>query len=282
MVDKWTTSDDKLTWTFTLRDGLELHDGTPVTSEDVVPSLKRWAVRDPLGQMLWTKVAEIKALDPKTFQIQLKAPTGIMLQALGKPSGNAFIMPKKRGRDRSLQADRGLHRLRALHLREGRMEARRQDGLRQEPQVQAAVGAAFGPGRRQDRQGRPGRMGGDVRSADGDERAAQGRDRHDRNAAARPLQGHGGRSQHQAGQPQQVGQPVHLPLQPALQAVRQSQDPPGRALRLQPEGLSRRRDRRSQVVQDLQGDVHVRHALRELQGLRGQVRIPTSTRPRSS
>src|SRR5437879_5440359 len=95
MVDTWTVSPDKLTWTFTLRDGLEFHDGTPVTSEDVVPSLKRWAVRLPLGQLLWTKVAEIKALDPKTFQIQLKAPTGIMLQALGQPSGNPFIMPKK-------------------------------------------------------------------------------------------------------------------------------------------------------------------------------------------
>jgi peptide/nickel transport system substrate-binding protein len=95
MVDKWTTSDDKLTWTFTLRDGLEFHDGNPVTSEDVIPSLKRWAVRDPLGQALFSKVADIKALDPKTFQITLKAPTGIMLQALGKPSGNAFIMPKK-------------------------------------------------------------------------------------------------------------------------------------------------------------------------------------------
>ena len=96
MVDKWTTSDDKLTWTFTLRDGLEWHDGTPVTSEDVVPSLKRWAVRDPLGQVLWTKVNEIKAVDPKTFQILLKAPTGIMLEALGKPSSNVpFIMPKR-------------------------------------------------------------------------------------------------------------------------------------------------------------------------------------------
>src|SRR6266446_4419817 len=95
MVDTWTVSPDKLIWTFTLRDGLEFHDGTPVTSEDVVPSLKRWAVRLPLGQLLWTKVAEIKALDPKTFQIQLKAPTGIMLQALGQPSGNPFIMPKK-------------------------------------------------------------------------------------------------------------------------------------------------------------------------------------------
>src|ERR1700682_6825533 len=85
MVDKWTTSDDKLTWTFSLRDGLEWHDGTPVTAEDVVPSLKRWSVRDPVGQILWTKVAEIKALDRQTFQIQLKSPTGIMLEALGKP-----------------------------------------------------------------------------------------------------------------------------------------------------------------------------------------------------
>src|SRR5437868_3996987 len=95
MVDTWTVSPDKLTWTFTLRDGLEFHDGTPVTSEDVVPSLRRWAVRLPLGQLLWTKVDDIKALDPKTFQIRLKAPTGIMLQALGQPSGNPFIMPKR-------------------------------------------------------------------------------------------------------------------------------------------------------------------------------------------
>ena len=187
MVDKWTTSDDKLTWTFTLRDGLEFHDGTPVTAEDVVPSLKRWAVRDPLGQLLWTKVAEVKAVDPKTFQIQLKAPTGIMLQALGKPSGTAFIMPKKVAETDPVQADRGLHRLRPVHLREERMEARRQDGLRQEPQVQAARRAALGPGRRQDRQGRSRRMGGDPRPADGDQRPAQGRDRHDRDAAARPA-----------------------------------------------------------------------------------------------
>ena len=200
----------------------------------------------------------------------------------GQAVGQRLHHAQARRRDRPLQADRGLHRLRPVHLREGRVEARRQDGLRQEPQVQAARRAALGPGRRQDRQGRPGRMGGDARPADGDERALEGRDRHHRDAAARPLQGHGGRSQHQAGQPQQVGQPVHLPLQPALQAVRQSQDPPGRALRLQPEGLPRRRDRRSQVLQDLQGDVHVRHAASPASRASRTSSIPTSPRPRSS
>src|SRR6185369_12123409 len=41
MVESWNTSPDGLIWTFTLRDGLEWHDGTPVTSEDCVASLKR-------------------------------------------------------------------------------------------------------------------------------------------------------------------------------------------------------------------------------------------------
>ncbi|MBN4668318.1 ABC transporter substrate-binding protein, partial [Pandoraea nosoerga] len=48
----WKVSDDKLTYTFTLRDGLKWHDGTPVTAEDCVASLKRWAKVDGMGQKL--------------------------------------------------------------------------------------------------------------------------------------------------------------------------------------------------------------------------------------
>lgn len=43
MVDSYKVSDDKLTYTFTLRDGLQWHDGTPVTAADCVQSIKRWA-----------------------------------------------------------------------------------------------------------------------------------------------------------------------------------------------------------------------------------------------
>jgi len=42
----WKVSDDKLTYTFTLRDGLKWHDGAPVTAEDCVASLKRWGRND--------------------------------------------------------------------------------------------------------------------------------------------------------------------------------------------------------------------------------------------
>ncbi len=96
MVDKYETSPDQLTWTFTLRDGLEWHDGKPVTAEDCVASLKRWAARDSMGQQLMTFVAEMKVVDAKTFQILLKQPFGPMLDVLGKPSSTVpFMMPKR-------------------------------------------------------------------------------------------------------------------------------------------------------------------------------------------
>ena len=96
MVDTWTTSADGLTWTFKLRDGLEWHDGTPVTAEDCVASLKRWSARDSMGQKLATMLAEYKIVDPKTFQIVLKEKFGPLLDAIGKPSVVVpFMMPKK-------------------------------------------------------------------------------------------------------------------------------------------------------------------------------------------
>lgn len=42
MLENWQVSDDRLTWTFRLRPGLEWHDGTPVTAEDCIASLRRW------------------------------------------------------------------------------------------------------------------------------------------------------------------------------------------------------------------------------------------------
>ena len=96
MVDRYTTSPDNLTWTFTLRDGLLFHDDKPVTSEDVVASIKRWSQKDSLGQKLFTFVKDFEPVDAKTFRMTLNSPTGLVLLALGKPSSNVpFIMPKR-------------------------------------------------------------------------------------------------------------------------------------------------------------------------------------------
>src|SRR4051812_8486016 len=92
----WAISDDKLTYTFTLRDGLKWHDGTPVTADDCVASLKRWGKVDTLGSKLMEFTAGIEATDARTFTLKLKEPYGLVLESLGKPSSTVpFMMPKR-------------------------------------------------------------------------------------------------------------------------------------------------------------------------------------------
>ncbi len=50
MVGDYSSSADKLFYTFTLRDGLRFHDGQPVRGADCVASLRRWMARDSVGQ----------------------------------------------------------------------------------------------------------------------------------------------------------------------------------------------------------------------------------------
>jgi peptide/nickel transport system substrate-binding protein len=89
-------SDDKLTYTFTLRDGLKWHDGAPVTAEDCVASLKRWGRNDNMGQKLMDFTASIEPIDAKSFALKLKEPYGLVLESIGKPSSyTPFMMPKR-------------------------------------------------------------------------------------------------------------------------------------------------------------------------------------------
>ncbi len=94
MVDSHSVSDDRLTYTFTLRPGLTFHDGQPVTSADVVASLRRWMTKITAGQFLAKYTGAVEAVDARTFRIVLKEPFGMVLDALGNPS-TAFIMPER-------------------------------------------------------------------------------------------------------------------------------------------------------------------------------------------
>ncbi len=96
MVESWEVSDDNLTWTFTLRDGLTFHDGEPVRPADVIASLERWGKRDGMGQQLFTAVEDFEIVDDKTFVMNLGKPYGLVLESIGKISSNVpFIMPER-------------------------------------------------------------------------------------------------------------------------------------------------------------------------------------------
>ena len=96
MLQGWQVSDDGLTWTFTLRDGLKWHDGKPVTAEDCVASINRWGNRDSTGRRLLAATKSLTATGEKTFVLTLAQPFGLVLDALAKPSVHTpFMMPAR-------------------------------------------------------------------------------------------------------------------------------------------------------------------------------------------
>ena len=92
MVKNWSTSEDKLSWRFTLRPGLRFHDGQRVTTADVIPSLQRWMLRDVVGQKLAASVGGMVALDADSFEIRLTRPYPALLFSLGSGIGQVPII----------------------------------------------------------------------------------------------------------------------------------------------------------------------------------------------
>lgn len=96
MVDTWTTSDDKKTWTFKLRPDLKFSDGTPVKAADAVASLKRWQARDNIGHAMTRAGGQWSVVSDDTFKLSLEQPFGLVLDGLAKVSSYpAFIMPER-------------------------------------------------------------------------------------------------------------------------------------------------------------------------------------------
>lgn len=92
----WTVSDDGLTYTFTLRDGLMFHDGAPVTGADVVASLTRWGKRDSGGQLIFDVTESLEATDDKTVVWTLSEPFPPLMNVISKQSAvPPFIMPAR-------------------------------------------------------------------------------------------------------------------------------------------------------------------------------------------
>jgi len=91
LAKSWDISEDGLTWTFTLRDDVIFHDGTPLDAEAVRFSFDR--ILDPAtgagsaAAQVGPMVREsITAIDATTFQFQLSEPFAPLLQFLTGPS----------------------------------------------------------------------------------------------------------------------------------------------------------------------------------------------------
>jgi peptide/nickel transport system substrate-binding protein len=81
LAESWTASDDKLVWTFVLRD-TKFTDGSPVTADDVVFSIKKASADSAPLASLYAPIKSVEAVDPKTVKVTLKQPYGPVLSAL--------------------------------------------------------------------------------------------------------------------------------------------------------------------------------------------------------
>jgi peptide/nickel transport system substrate-binding protein len=96
MLEGYTTADDGLTWTLTLRPGLRFHDNTPVLARDAVASIQRWQVGDAFGQALAAATGELSAPSDTQIKLRLKHRFHLLPDALGHPTNTmAVIMPER-------------------------------------------------------------------------------------------------------------------------------------------------------------------------------------------
>lgn len=93
MVAGDTTEDDGLTWKITLRPGLRFHDGEPVLARDVAATIRRFAARNPFGQAMMGRVAEIAAPADGVVRIRLNKPFPLIRAALAEYQ--CAIMPAR-------------------------------------------------------------------------------------------------------------------------------------------------------------------------------------------
>jgi peptide/nickel transport system substrate-binding protein len=86
VAESYLVAPDGLTYTFTLRSGVQFHDGTPLTADDVVATYNRM-IFPPQGVVSLLKdryaaVAKVEAVDPRTVKFTMKEPSAIFLLLL--------------------------------------------------------------------------------------------------------------------------------------------------------------------------------------------------------
>jgi peptide/nickel transport system substrate-binding protein len=93
LATSWKLSSDKLTYTFQLRHGVLVHDGTPFTSAAIEPSFARRAAVEGGPAYMVADVASVTTPSPYTAVITLKQPNSAFLDFLASAWGPVMESP---------------------------------------------------------------------------------------------------------------------------------------------------------------------------------------------
>ena len=93
LATEWKISDDKLTYTFTLREGIKFHDGTDLNADAVKFNIERGMTETSPRRTELSSVKSVEVVDPKTIKITLKQPFAPFLSVLTDRAG-MIVSPK--------------------------------------------------------------------------------------------------------------------------------------------------------------------------------------------
>lgn len=105
LASGWETSEDGLTWEFTLKEGVKFTDGTPFDAEAVKANVEH--LQDPdtqssTGYLAVQKVAEVEVIDPTHVRFHLSSPDSALLESM---SQQWTAMQSPAGIERGMEAN---------------------------------------------------------------------------------------------------------------------------------------------------------------------------------
>lgn len=86
LAESWEISEDKLKYTFKIREGIKWHDGTPFTAEDIVfsyRSIMNPKVDSPQLRAYFQEIRDVKAIDDLTVEFTYARPYFLALEFCG-------------------------------------------------------------------------------------------------------------------------------------------------------------------------------------------------------
>ncbi len=93
LAESYDVSDDGTEHTFTLRQGVQFHNGEEMTSEDVVASIERWGRIAGVGQNIMEVTESLEAADDYTVEWITSEAWGTILVALSNNTQGCAIYP---------------------------------------------------------------------------------------------------------------------------------------------------------------------------------------------
>jgi peptide/nickel transport system substrate-binding protein len=88
LAESWEGSEDGLTWTYTLREGLQWSDGEPLTADDIVYTINRSRDEEWINHYSTVQNLEATAIDERTVQIVTSVPDPKL------PTMDVYIVPQ--------------------------------------------------------------------------------------------------------------------------------------------------------------------------------------------